>query len=252
MKKYCEKCNRGTIVKKDPVTGEEYTDYCDCKLQSDSKEELDRKLNESRIPKDYWNLSLNNYVNPAQTRKEAFNNIKNIEIVQKYLNNIEQNLKNGRGLYLYGGNNSGKTMVMCHILKEAIKKSFTVSFFTMSEIISWYMSSWFDHNEVKKDISIFKECDLLGIDDCFDPTKTYISTNNMQVAQIDDLFRYRVHNWKPIILTANISKANTSSSSSIINKNIIGLLDRKVLELTFYGDISNVLQDKLKKEIVGE
>jgi DNA replication protein DnaC len=139
---------------------------------------------------------------------------------------------------------------MCIILKEAIKKGLKVCFFTMSEIVSWYMSNWFDAKELKKDVSIFKECDILGIDDCFDRTKTYVSANNMQIAQIDDLFRYRVHNWKSFLVTANISKDNTVDTS-ILNTNLLGLLNRKTVELTLYGDVSGLLQTKLKKEIIG-
>lgn len=241
----CETCKyTGTVIKKDEFD-EEYSDHCECVKKSKIKNSFETKLIAANIPKDFWYLTSDSYRNPATNKYDRIINEINIQIIKKYIENLDERIKTGTGLYLFGDNNTGKTMLMCIVLKEAIKQGYTVRFQTMSEIINGYMQSWFD----KKDISIFKDCHLLGIDDSFDRRKTFSSENRIQVSQIDDLFRYRIHNWKSTLVTANISKDDVENKDSILNVNLMNLINRKMIELTFRGDYSKDLQEKLKKEL---
>jgi len=242
----CSKCNNGTIIKRDEA-GEEYSAHCECRQHNRAVTDFKSKLLEASIPKDFWYLDTKGYINSSGYSYDRIENEINLQIIKKYCNNMESHLENGRSLYLFGDNNSGKTMLMTILLKEAIKKGYRVKFQTMSEIITGYMKNWFE----KKDISVFKECDLLGVDDSFDRRKTYTSENQIQISQIDDLFRHRIHHWKSTIITANIAEHDLENNDSILNVNLVRLLSRKMLQLTFRGDHTVNLQDKLRKEIIG-
>ena len=66
-KPFCTKCNNGTIITTDPVTGEEYSDYCECRIKIDTDTQLISVLQKAKIPKDYWYLEFDNYINPVRT-----------------------------------------------------------------------------------------------------------------------------------------------------------------------------------------
>lgn len=243
----CSKCSQtGTIVLKDDL-GEEYSDHCTCVKEKELKNDFESKLVKANIPKDFWGLTTDNYNNPANNKYDKVMNEINLQIIKRYIDNIETHFSQGTGLYLFGDNNTGKTMLMSIVLKEAIKKGFNVRFQTMSEIITGYMDNWFD----KKDISVFKDCDLLAIDDSFDRRKTFTSSNQIQITQIDDLFRHRVHNWKSMMITANVSLNDLENDDSILNINLTRLMNRKMIELTFRGDFTSHLQDKVRKAVTG-
>jgi DNA replication protein DnaC len=241
----CEKCDKGTIILKDEY-GEEYSDHCECVKNNIKSNSFEQSLLAANIPKDFWYLTTDNYRNPATSAYDKMINEINMAIIKRYIDEMPKRIETGTGLYLFGDNNTGKTMLMCIVLKEAIKMGYSVRFQTMSEIINGYMQSWFD----KKDISVFKECHILGIDDSFDRRKTYTSQNNIQLSQLDDLFRYRVHNWKSMMITANISKDDLDNEDSFVNVNMTRLINRKMIELTFRGDFTKKLQERLTKEMI--
>ena len=247
--RYCTKCsNTGLAEKK--VNGEVVITSCQCKIDLEKTELWTRRLIDSRIPRDYWHLSIKHYKNFASSHSDYLKNRASLRRLKFLLTRLDSKIQSGEGLYLSGDNNSGKTMFMSCILKAAIAKGYKVKFYTMEEVISWYMSNWFEYdNSIKKDINIFKEQDILGIDDCFDREKVYIAKNKMQITQLDDLFRFMVSNWKCFIVTANPSMKEVEGS---FNRSILSCLQRKLVELKFRGSISKQLQTRLIKKLEAE
>ncbi len=209
------------------VDGEEITTYCDCKMKEEIKRTLRKKYDKAGIPVDYWDLEIGrDYKNLTPT------NIDSLKKINKYVLDLNKTIENGKVLYLYGDNNSGKTMIECCILKEAIKKDYSAKFITMAQLVNIAIQAMGKDDAPRNKLDELTKCDIVGIDDAFDTEKVYISDNGIQNAKMDDVFRTLVHNKKSIIVTANV---NVDGISERFSKNIIELLKRKMESFQFTG-----------------
>lgn len=220
----CSKCSNGYIKK--IIDGEEVVTYCECRMEEETKRVLHYKYEQAGIPKDYWDLEFSDYQNIS-------GNQKSLETIDEYKKTIDDEVKSGRVLYLWGENNSGKTMITCCILKEAIKKGYSAKFITMSQLVTLSMKVMGRDEDAKSELEKLRmEQDIIAIDDAFDTEKVFLSDNGIQNAQMDDIFRTWVHNKKALIVTSNVPVDKVSEKFS---KNIIELLKRKIKELKFTG-----------------
>ena len=64
------------------------------------------------------------------------------KFVTDYINNIDENLESGHGIYFCGGNGVGKSFLSCLIMKEAYRHRYSCRRVTFSAYISAYTESW--------------------------------------------------------------------------------------------------------------
>lgn len=62
--------------------------------------------------------------------------------VEGYLEDIDYNIENGRGIFFWGSNGVGKSMLSCIILKEAYRHRYSCRRITFNTYISAYAESW--------------------------------------------------------------------------------------------------------------
>jgi DNA replication protein DnaC len=139
------------------------------------------------------------------------------------------------GVFAYGKNGNGKTLCACVIGKEAIKKGYTVRFTFLGEVISAFMNSMYNEKQKEQ-----LKADILGVDFLIldDLDKAFISDNSKYVNSIlDSLFRTRVQNNLPVIMTANKTMEDilTSNSEEVFSKSLLSLFDESLLPIAFIG-----------------
>lgn len=63
-------------------------------------------------------------------------------LVQAYIEDLDSNFENNKGLFLYGSNGVGKTMLSSIILKEAYRHRYTSRRSTFVEYVDKYTKVW--------------------------------------------------------------------------------------------------------------
>ena len=139
-------------------------------------------------------------------------------IIDTYVQNLDENKKDGLGLYIYGATGTGKSYVSCYVLEQAILKGYTAFFCTVEQ----YKRALFDKDNDY--IYNVNESDFTLIDDYgreFSDTKGFIDS------QVDEMLRYRYDRNKPTLITSNIS------ARDIENLRIKSILSDAYLKIPF-------------------
>jgi DNA replication protein DnaC len=192
-------------------------DFCCAKF------DLYEKCALSNIPIKYWNLKL----------KDIAGTI-GVEHIKKYVEKLDQAYEDGNGIFISGKNGNGKTLAACSICKAALKRGYTVRFTFLNEIITSFTDAMYSPDyrlRLKKDII---EVDFLIIDDI---DKAYIAEESKYVNSVlDSLFRTRVQNCRPVIITANVGLQEIlKSKEEIFSKSLLSLFDESLLTVSFVG-----------------
>ena len=89
------------------------------------------------VPKKYTSKTLKDF------RDYSSRSLKDVkDFCKDYLDNIEINMEEGRGIFFYGSNGVGKSFLSCIILKEVYRHRYSCRRVTFSQYISAYTESW--------------------------------------------------------------------------------------------------------------
>lgn len=146
-----------------------------------------KELYYSKIPMDYWNLSLEEL--------EVENTYK--KIVDDYVENLDNAISQGLGIMFCGDKGVGKTSLMCEIAKNAIMKRYNVYY----EIVQNIVEDKF--NEEQPIIQRVKQSDLIIMDE-FD--KVIMRNESNIPRQIENLLREMLPNRKAILIGTNLDE----------------------------------------------
>lgn len=162
----CSKCGgRGWI----------FVDYntvkeCDCGLIEKARQE--NKLKFASIPETYKDVTLKSMLVRYYTKPESKNVIKaSVELVKWYLENLDENVEQGKGIYFWSMvKGSGKTMMASALANELINKykrnvKFATSLDILDEIRATYDKNNDNENTEKKLLNDISSADFLIIDD---------------------------------------------------------------------------------------
>ncbi len=142
----CPKCKGKGIVY--PV-GVPFGTPCGCEL-----EHLLRERVIMNIKREFWNLDLNDFKDKT---------IKAYEYTKTYIDNLQSFKNDNRWVYFEGGARTGKTLLAASILKEAIRKRYSVNMYTVNSIISAVQSYDEDFKEdfLSRDFIVIDSLDLI-------------------------------------------------------------------------------------------
>ena len=140
------------------------------------------------------------------------------DIVTEFCDNMEGKFKRGIGIYLYGPNGTGKTAMLCYILRKTLIKKIPSFYITMYDLFTMIRSG-FDNefqNELSKDIM---DMDFLIIDEV-----GKIKTTEFVVFEFENMIRRRINQRKVTALASNytvveLQKAFGDSIISLIRGN---------------------------------
>jgi len=162
------------------------------------------KLRMANIPDRYWDVSIKK-MNPSPAKGQ----------LARYLLSIHEQAQIGRGLFIYGPFDSGKTSSAVSILKEAMRRNGTAYFLPARDILQ----AAYDNAEAPDgDLVRYKiqQVDFLLLDDLgaegFDSHKG-------GGAVLEGIFRDRYDRRLPIIVTSNYppTKLRTAYTEAIVN-----------------------------------
>lgn len=194
------------------------------------------------IPVKYWKLDMD------LLDEKATSAIK----VKKYLTKLKQAYNDGIGVFLCGKNGNGKTLSACAIGKAAIRQGYSVRFTFLGDIISAFINTMYDTDKKEQ-----LQEDILGVDFLIidDLDKAYISEKSKYVNSIlDNLFRIRVQNNLPVIMTANkLMKDILKSDEEVFSKSLLSLFSESLLSIVFSnGDIRSELKKENMEKFFGD
>lgn len=146
-------------------------------------------LNFVRVPKNLWNTSLTQV--PQKCSHKS--------LVRAYLENIEENVLNGQGLYLWGDYGRGKSAIAAMILKAAAAKQKLGLWIRAKNLPEFIINDvLFDYDQTVMQRA--EECSLLVIDE-------FQIRNNLGFYEtaIEDLIRLRISQNKATVVTSNVA-----------------------------------------------
>lgn len=181
----------------------------------------EKLLLHSGILEEFWDLDINQY----QGKPEV------TQIVLEYMAYIDNARKKGVCLFLHGNNGTGKTFLGVEVLKEALRKGYTVQFASLGGIIQALTDGWYDSAKRLRYEERIRDVDFLMIDDIGKELK--ISKNGLTETVFDNLIRYRTFRNKPMIFTTN---SDINSIENVYGKSAISLLYGKFIPVRVVGE----------------
>lgn len=200
----CPLCNGNLFILYEDEKGYSMSKECECRKTRIAE----NRLKFANIPESYKGMRLNNFKWDIYKSQESRQLISiSIDIIKKYISNMELNKKEGLGLYIYSNvKGSGKTRLAASLANEFIDKysiqvKFAVSTKILAEIKKTYEK---DNNDTEsKLIEDICKAQILIIDD-FGTEKISDWVNE----KFFDIINERYLNKKVTIFTSNLSVNN--------------------------------------------
>lgn len=156
--------------------------------------------------------------------KKSLKNIKSF--VNDYIENINDNIEDNKGICFIGSNGVGKSYLSCLILKEAYRHRYSCRRVTFSSYITAYTESWNTKNKDEKDVleselfEKYKGVEFLVLEEIGKEIDSKISR-----PILEDLLRYREEQGLVTIICTNLAPTTLkevygASICSLINGNM--------------------------------
>lgn len=167
---------------------------CDCTMQK----MLYKHYLAANIPDRYHDICVNEHF-------EGTNRAQALEITERYLSHFEDLSHFGLGLTLSGTYGTGKTFVICHILKELIKQGHNVYFTTFRDLINTWGASWQDDEAKRLLNDRLLTAEVLGIDELDSDAR---NAAGFLQSGLDNVIRHRTSFRLPTLITTNMLPQN--------------------------------------------
>lgn len=172
------------------------------------------------VPRRFCDKTLKDY---NTYNKQSLVSIK--RFVNDYIINLENNMKEGRGICFIGSNGVGKSFLSCIILKEVYKHRYSCRRITFSSYITAYTESW-GANKSEKDVieselfEKYKGVEFLVLEEIGKEIDSKIAK-----PILEDLLRYREENGLVTVICTNLTPSTIkelygASICSLINGNM--------------------------------
>lgn len=165
------------------------------------------------------------------------------DFVCNYIEHIEENIEDNKGICFIGSNGVGKSYLSCIILKEAYKHRYSCRRVTFSSYISAYTESW---GAVKSERDVIEQ-DLLdkykGVE--FLVLEEIGKEIDSKIAKpiLEDLLRYREEHGLVTLICTNLTPATIkdlygASICSLINGNMtVIVIDNKDRRMEVFNEL---------------
>lgn len=201
-----------------------------------------RNCHFSNIPKKFINSKLDDFRILGKNKEKKLNQ-ESLKSVKLYIENLEENIINGKGIILCGPFGVGKTMLLSIIAMNILKSLSRVNakirnekdifenksyFILANTLIDLVFRSNLTDKELKMRSKI-KDISALFIDDLLKFKKT---KSEVELDFLDEILRTRHHN---NLITCMTIQVGSSELDKWLPENIIELLENFVV-LNFVGD----------------
>lgn len=200
----------------------------------------DKSLMLMGVPKRFLNSSIDSF---NTFGKKSLADVKNF--VVDYLNNLDSNIEDNKGICFIGSNGVGKSYLSCIILKEAYRHRYSCRRVTFSSYISAYTESWNTRDISEKDTletvlyEKYKGVEFLILEEIGKEIDSKIAK-----PILEDLLRYREEHGLVTIICTNMTPKDIKDSygasiCSLINGNmtVIVIDSEDMRQEVFNGDL---------------
>lgn len=153
------------------------------------------------IPKSFRRKSLKDFIVQEDTELSKVK-----KLVLDYLVNLDDNFESNKGLFFYGSNGVGKTMLSCIILKEAYRHRYSARRSTFVEYIDKYTKAWNARTAEEKETiesdlyTYYKAVEFLVLEEVGKEIDSKVAA-----PVLEDLLRYREDNGLVTIICTNLN-----------------------------------------------
>lgn len=157
-------------------------------------------LSRRGVPKQFHNYTINDFDDYGNSELKEVK-----EFIQKYIDNIDEMFEKNMGLFLYGANGVGKTLLASIIVKEAYRHRYTSKRVTFADYIAEYTRVWGtkDMHEREELEELFyndyKGVEFLALEEIGKEVDSKITA-----PILEDCLRYREEKGFPTIICTNL------------------------------------------------
>lgn len=217
IKEQCKVCggkgytwDLGSSIEKDPLKSDPIQCSCLKKMM------LYMQLQAANVPREYYDLTLNDF--------KIWNDEK-AKIIKPRIENIIKDtdsfFQQGKSLFFYGENGTGKTMLSVEILKAALKKKYSIHYEFYPIIYEAFAKKGYKADEVKdKFDEIFSNTDFLVIDEL---GKELEDGNKNTSSRLLEIHILKKRADKPTILISNFSNGK-KEAANIYGQHVASML----------------------------
>ena len=150
------------------------------------------------VPKHFCKVTLDDF--------KTYHGVEEVKVfVENYINHLDDNIEENRGIFFCGSNGVGKSMLSCIILKEAYRKRYSCRRVTFSQYINYYTEAWNVRDKNEKDTlesdfyEQYKGVEFLVLEEIGKEIDSKIAK-----PILEDLLRYREEHGLVTVICSNI------------------------------------------------
>ena len=248
---YCKKCLTARQLKIKILDKNRIVRcICNCQKEEIKSEEIKRKEIEEQIKiAKLMDSSLlgERYRNITFDKTETGHNEyfdKAIVRCSNYCKVSEEVLKNGYGIYLFGGSGTGKTHLTACMANELIKQYRQVLFTNFFEIGKMIRATFNGKGNETNQINRIANVDFLFIDDIGTERVTNRGEDTWMQEKIFEIINKRYNNKKPTIFTSNYSIKELIEDRGMMTKTVDRIVEMSNLILKIEGDSYRITSRK--------
>lgn len=201
----CEHCGRPIVQHQLPglfgCAPKIITIECECQEERRKKEEEEQRrlFTEARrkscgMPLEQQQCTLENFTPSSETKKH-------LQACKNYVDKFDMYCSQGKGILFTGNTGSGKTHLAAGIGNALIDRGLHVRYEPVVELLRKIQSTYRTYDVSENDVvGTLKSCQLLILDDLGAE-----KPSEWTMAQLHSLIDYRYSNFKPTIITTNLS-----------------------------------------------
>lgn len=130
-----------------------------------------------------------------------------VDRLKKFVVDHEHHITMGEGLFFQGPLGTGKTMLATLVLKEFLKKGYSVYAKTFEQALRMFTAGWYSEDDRKYFHKKFVTSQVLLLDEIGREHKTKLTE-----ATFDSILRTRVHESRPTFITTNMTIEDMEST----------------------------------------